>query len=367
MGTIRNPSKQEMEAILKNLDDDGGNSISKEQVVESHAIDSDAIEEAFTPPPSIPLNSLNPSEEDLKNAAKEKKKRNVANIVTTNTNAEKDFTIVDGAKIKSKKSRFEPDPIKCKLPSSGLGYRGEGITNDGCIFLRRMSSDEIVKLASIDGIKTFNKVCNDLFEACIVSYIDIQSMPIIDKIPVFIFLIGASINQKINVIELAECKNDSEKNIDFLIDINNLKNRVKQLNIKNLKYPFELNLSTFPNVKIKYIYPRISEESFILTDEVMTDDNALKLYNEITTEISGDVNNTPVTMSDLHEIMKWMSLEDKKAMKNDIDKMNEYSIDLSYKYSDHCSLGAKCCKAKETFNLNVQDLILELIKTLAEV
>ena len=55
-------------------------------------------------------------------------------------------------------------------------------------------------------------------------------------------------------------------NIDFLIDVKELRDRVKQLDRKNFKYPFELKLSTFPNVKLKYIYPRISEESYFISD-----------------------------------------------------------------------------------------------------
>lgn len=355
--TIRNPSKEEIEEMLRNMDDSGGSTIVKNE-------EPQFIEPEPQQPSQAPIiESLNPSEEDLQSVAKEKKKKGAATVVS---DKHQDFDIIDGARVKKKKSRFEPNPIKCKLPSSGLGYVGEGITKDGCIFLRRMSSDEMIKLAGIEGINSFNKICNELFEKCIVSDIDVKSMPIVDKIPVFIFLVGASLEKKINLKEVINCSSEKAKDIDFLIDVKELRDRVKQLDRKNFKYPFELKLSTFPNVKLKYIYPRISEESYFISDNDIDEDNVSKLYSEITKEISGEVDGTPVTFDDLHEVMKWMSLDDKKAMRNNIDSMNQYTIDLTYKYSEHCSMGAKCCKAKETFELNIQDLILELIKTLAD-
>jgi hypothetical protein len=358
----KNPSREEIEAMLRAIDEESKNepqpAASNEiPVIPNRPINVQNIEEEA----QEPLKASNPTQEDI---IKQKKKKPTVAAVIVDEN--ENFEMRDGVLIRKKKSRFEPDPIKCKLPSSGIGYRGRGVTQDGYIYIRRMSSDELLKLGAIDSVNSFNKIINELLEKCILSEVEISSIPIIDKIPLFIFMVGASLDKKINLKDYVECSAKDSDSINFLIGINELNSKVKQLDKKTFKYPFEIKLNSFPNVTIKYIAPRVSEEGFFAENTDVTEDTVSRLYEQLVVEISGDVDSKSVSMNDIEEIMRWMSLEDKKRMRNAIDEMNKYGIDLEYKYSQYCSKGEKCCKAKETYELKVQDLILEIVKTIAE-
>ena len=65
-------------------------------------------------------------------------------------NKKNNNTAVYQNELKPKKSRFEPDPIKCQLIS------GSNYIEDGFIFVRRLNTEEEAKLTEIKDAKSLN-------------------------------------------------------------------------------------------------------------------------------------------------------------------------------------------------------------------
>ena len=237
--------------------------------------------------------------------------------------------------LKPKKSYFEPDPVPYKLISKNYFIKNN-LTKNAEIFVRPWNTEDEMRISRINTTEDFNKICNEIFNSCVKSDIDIYEMALVDKLPLFIFILVITYGNTVSVKKLMDCEiceNDPE--VDVTVDL------LKDLEYKylpdNIEYPFTMKLTSYPkdDISIKYVYPSLKHEKFFL-DSGATD-NLIDSLRHIIIEMKGKkANGKDVTKNDLGDIIKYLNAEDKTKIRKNIADISSYGINLETdKY--HCS------------------------------
>jgi hypothetical protein len=87
-----------------------------------------------------------------------------------------------------KRSYFEPDPVPYRL-ISGNHFIKKNLTKNNEIYVRPWNTEDEMKITKITGAEDFNRICNEIFISCVKSDIDIYELSIVDKLPLFIFIL----------------------------------------------------------------------------------------------------------------------------------------------------------------------------------
>lgn len=296
----------------------------------------------------------NPSPEELKKLLNK-------DLVELDDNSNSNKTIINQDKktssftsyineLKPKKSKFEPDAVKCELVSN------KHYIQEGFIYVRRLNTEEEAKLTEIKDAASLNKTINSIFETAIKSNVPIFEMPLIDKLHVFSFILGISYGDKIQINDLIECKNcrdDYPININFLKDLNPL------ILSDEVQLPFKISLNSFDEkYELCFNIPKVKDEENIYNRDISEIISGLILF--LRNESGVDV-----PKEEWKDMMKWLSSEDKKAISDCLNKISYYGNSLEYTIDDKCN-NPNCCMKGEKVDLKVEDIYLRLMTSISK-
>jgi hypothetical protein len=252
--------------------------------------------------------------------------------------------------LKPKKSKFEPDPIKCHLISNRL------YIDEGFLYVRRLNTEEEAKLTGIKDAESLNKIINIVFETAIKSNVPTIEMPLLDKLHVFSFILGISYGDKIQINDLIDCKNCRDEypvNVNFLYD---LKNKIIS---DDFKIPFKISLNSFDKpYELCFNIPKIKDEDSIFNKDISEVISGLIIFLR-------DENQVDIPKEEWKEMMKWLSAEDKKKISDSLNLINTYGDSLEYIIDEKCK-NPNCCMKGEKVKLKIEDIYLKIMMSISK-
>ena len=175
----------------------------------------------------------------------------------------------------------------------------------------------------------------------------------------FIYAIAISYGSKIDIADKLDCKQcvkDGPHKTKVYIDI------LKDLEIKyvpdDYEYPFKVKINSYKGCDITQTlhYPLISEE-FLFANDDETD--VLEAVKVLTDNIEGTKpNGNKITKQEWNGILQFLSIEDRIAVREKIQKFSEFGIQLSTdKYT--CT-NKKCMFVADRVKINIGlDVLVE--------
>jgi hypothetical protein len=257
----------------------------------------------------------NPSQEEInkflnKNVEEISLKNNdvKTEVINNNNVSIQNNELIGNLDLKPKKSKFEPNPLKCNL-ISGINY-----VPDGYIYVRRLNTEEESKLSQIKDAESLNSVINTIFLTAIKSNISISEMPLIDKMYIFAFILNISYIKEIiinDLIDCEDCSNDYPYNVNFIDDL-----KINYLE-KN-EIPFKITLTSFDEkYELCFNLPKIKNENSINNKEVSEIISSLTLYLR-------DEKGVDVPQEEWPELLKWINTDDKKQIIERLSNVSSY-------------------------------------------
>jgi hypothetical protein len=269
-----------------------------------------------------------------------------------NTSDEKNTSPIISYKneLKPKKSRFEPDPIKCHLISN------HHYVDEGFLYVRRLNTEEEAKLTGIKDAESLNKIINTIFETAIKSNIPTIEMPLLDKLHVFSFILGISYGDKIQINDLINCKNCRD---EYPIEINFLYDLKNNIISNDLKIPFKVVLNSFDKpYELCFNIPKIKDEDSIFNKDISEVISGLIIFLR-------DENGVDIPREEWKEMMRWLSAEDKKKISDSLNLINSYGDSLEYVINEKCK-NPNCCMKGEKVKLKIEDIYLKIMMSIAK-
>lgn len=317
----------------------------------------------------------NISPEDLEKLAKKPKNDDrvlpqenlIKNVDMLEQNVDEISLVVEDEEdviLKPKKSYFEPDPVPYRL-ISGNYFIKKNLTSRNQIFVRPWNTEDELKISKITSTDDFNKICNEIFVSCVKSDIDIYELSLVDKLPLFIFILVITYGSKVSVKQLMDCEIcENDKTIDVSVDLlNDLEYKYLP---DDMEYPFSVNLTSYPkdNITIKYVYPSLKHEKFFLDNN---SENLFESLKYIIVELKGKkANGKDVTKNDLNDIIKFLNAEDKMKIRKNMNEISNYGINLEtdrYKCSNENCVYSK--ERKKIF-LTFENILTSLFSKLKQ-
>ena len=311
----------------------------------------------------------NISPEELENLSKDKLQKNSSNYIPKENiikeqiveeyeepvvvEIEEDEEII----LKPKKSYFEPDPVAYKL-ISGRHFIKNNLTKNNEIFVRPWNTEDELKISKIKSIDDFNRICNEIFMSCIKSDIDVYELALVDKLPLFIFILVITYGSKVSVKSLMDCEQcENDESVDVTVDLlNDLEYKYLP---EEMEYPFSLKLTSYPkdNISIRYVYPSLKHEKFFI--DTSESDNLINSLRHIVIELKGKKSNgKEITKNDLSDIIKYLNAEDKTKIRKTISDISSYGLNLE---TDRY----QCSKEKCVYNKERKKIFLTFENILA--
>lgn len=316
----------------------------------------------------------NISPEELENLSKSNKiKQNdeflpKENLIKSNQNNdsfdEEKVRNEENVILKPKRSYFEPDSVPYKL-ISGNYFIKSNLTSNNEIFVRPWNTEDEMKISKISGVDDFNKVCNEIFSSCVKSDIDIYELSLVDKLPLFIFILVITYGSEVSVKKLMDCEIcENEDTISVTVD---LLNDLEYKYIPNdIEYPFKVKLTSYPkdDIVIKYVYPSLKHERFFV-ETGSKNDNLFDSLRHIIVEFKGKkANGKEITKNDLSDIIKYLNSDDKMKIRKNINDMSNYGINLE---TDRYKCSKENCvynKERKKIYLNFENILSSLFNKL---
>lgn len=288
-----------------------------------------------------------------------KKNEETVNEETIESEAYIDSEII----LKPKKSYFEPDPVPYKLISRNYFIK-KNLTKNNEIYVRPWNTEDELKISRIKSVDDFNRICNEIFSSCIKSDIDLYELGLVDKLPLFIFILVITYGSKVSVKSMMDCDIcENDKDIDVTVDLlNDLEYKYLP---DNLEYPFSIKLTSYPkdDISLKYVYPALKHEKFFMDNQ--DSDNLMNSLKHIVIELKGKkANGKELTKNDLNDIVKFLNADDKMKIRKSISEISSYGINLEtdkYKCSkDSCIYNKERKKIFLTFENILSSLFSKL-------
>lgn len=284
-------------------------------------------------------------------------------VVESKNNDE--WRIINGARVKNKKSRFEPEPISFKLVSRGITLKGDSsLGDDNEIYVRRLGTDEEALISRIKDIDSFNAIANQIFENCILSDIKINDIALIDKMHLFAFVNAISFSEKISLGNVTAescpvCKKEKKKPE---VTASILKDMSVTYVPKTFTSPYKFEIKSFPGYKIELqlSYPTIENEELFFEDSI---ESIAALKSLIVSWKGTDDNGNELKEDELDEVIRWMGADDKEAFTNNLTKFSDYGSTFSFS-KFNCSKGASCGMKGKKIDLTIIDLMSAIVQAI---
>lgn len=251
-------------------------------------------------------------------------------------------------------SFFEPEAELFLLPTKRKVYAGEGITDEGKIYVRRFTTKEenlvqsaLIKEKNSSGmtLNTFLHIINEALDNCIKSDVSIYDLAIIDKIPMLVKIISMSYGKKLKItIPCEECEKEHEIEInldkDFVVNyISDKFPSPKTIKLEKFSFPVEIDL-TIPTV--------IDEDAF--SGETV---DLIRQFEAMIVEARGTKpDGEPITRKDIPLIVENIHQDDKEQVKKYINSFSEIGTDLQLNPISLCT-NKKC----SLFNAPVSPIV----------
>ena len=230
---------------------------------------------------------------------------------------EKKNVILNGEVIKPKKSKFEPDPVKFIVPS------GTKFFSNGYLWVRKLNTDEETKLTQLGNAngEKLNATVNTILSNVIKSDIPFSEVPVIDKIPLFNFVIGLTYNDKVYINRLTDCKNCSpDLNWEVAYNAEGTYDTPKNEDI----YPFIIKLTSYEQeYTVCFHYPKIKNEDAVNEKEISNAISELVIYLR-------DNNGIDIPKEDWEEIFAWLNVDDKSKKSECLTSYNKYGTTMKF-------------------------------------
>jgi len=264
--------------------------------------------------------------------------------------------------LKPQTSEFEPKPVKFRLVSDKLTVPSNKLTKDNEIFVRRFTTVEesyfqkfisSYKNKSMFDINSYEFIdmVNKMMDGCIKTQISVYDLSLIDKIPLFIFLLGLSYGQEYDfTFECNACEQSFKHKVNLAKDI-----KIKYLPA-NYKYP-SFELTDIKDVVAYLKYPKINSESIFIQS-----DNIISQILLVIDKIEGTKNDgTKITEEDYENIINNLSSKDKKEIKNFIEDFSQYGT--QFNISKKICKNEKCelHKKEQTVTIPLQEILVNIL------
>ena len=210
-----------------------------------------------------------------------------------------------------------------------------------------MNTEEESKFTNLNSeiqINNFNNIINSVLMGTIKSNYPLNEIPLIDKLPLFLFVIGLSFGDKININKIKnDCSLCSEE-YDYIVNFNL---DYEYDNIPdNINHPFILTLNSFENpYTVCFHYPKIKNEINVINKDVSLILSELIIYLR-------DYNGIDIPKDEWPEIIKWLNLEDKLKISENINLLNKYGTEI--KFSTKNCMNPSC--NLEKISLKTEDI-----------
>jgi hypothetical protein len=288
----------------------------------------------------------NPSKEELEALKKGKVEPLVSNPI------EKQPTIQtkqvwNADELKPKKSRFEPDPQKFYLPS------GIKFVETGYLWVRRMNTEEESKFANynsdLSSVNSFNVIINSVLNGTVKSNYPINELPLFDKLPLFLFIIGISFGDKININKIKKDCEDCTEEYEFIINYNS--DGVYTIMPETKNHPFVITLESFEHpYTVCFHYPKIKNETSIANKDISLVLSDLIIYLR-------DNNGIDIPKEEWAELIRWINLEDKLKISENINTLNSFGTTIKFPTTNctnpGCKLQEVVVKTEELFTNSI--------------
>lgn len=270
-------------------------------------------------------------------------------IASPMSNVENNISANETIKLKPKTSSFEPDPVQFYLPS------GSHFIEEGYIWIRRLSTAEEGTLLKLSSEKDFNNAINKIFESSIKSDISISSIPLIDKVPIFITIIALTYGGNISINDVIKddcktCRDDERVYIDILKDI-----KIKQLD-DSIEYPLSI-ITDDEKYIIKYRYPTIK-------DEAGSEESPLDFIKKIIIEIKEVNSNLVIDKKSASEMIQWLTPNEKKKISVSLSEISKHGN------SFECTIGScsnkNCSMKDQKISLSSDNLLTRVVNSIVE-
>lgn len=252
-------------------------------------------------------------------------------------------------------SFFSPEKVYHKLILPKEYYKNIKHINDNSeILVRRMTAVEegffydMFKKENTGDLLVFFEVINKVLEQCVRSNIDYYELNIIEKVPLFMFVLAltyGSIHEFI--FKCNECNKEYKVNLDIIEDLETF------YPDENDNIPYKIKLTSYLPYEI-FLYistPRMKFEKEYLKE----DSSWFEKLSLINHGIEGVIKEKEITEEDYDEILKNLNTEDTKNIKEINNKFTkEFGINLS-------DINIKLCSNNECSLYNkVQQLSLPI-------
>jgi hypothetical protein len=231
-------------------------------------------------------------------------------------------------------SVFEPKAVKFKLPSNKI------VIPDGEIFIRRMTTVEesyfqnvIATMIKEDKMNTtaFLSAMNNAIGNCIKSGIDVNDLSLIDKIPVFINMLGLTYGFEHDFdLRCASCGGYFKHKVDL-----------KKIEVKYIpddyEYPKVIKTTdSFPfEVELTFRYPLVGDEGVFVGENI----SSFTQYLSMLISASGKLpDGSAITEEHYEDIIRNLSHDDKTQIKIFLNEFSEFG--------SYTTIKKKVCKEK---------------------
>lgn len=291
----------------------------------------------------------NPTVEELE--AVSRRKQNVG-VVSAKPRSEHHNTDEDLVK---PQDDFEPDPILFELPSGQTTVHKKYLSENNEILVRRITTKEEGMFHDFDKLP-FSEAIEPQIEACIKTNIKVGELSSIDKLAIYLFIIGKTYGQVFDVDVLCEdCRTSSKvKAVDIINDI-----EIKRVP-KDYVYPYKIEFETYKKEKNLQVtayfrFPKVKEAGIL--------DGTMNIYEQmlatVTSIVSGD--GTEYSEEDKEKIIGNLNNNDRNKFRKFVQEFDEFGANLFIKNKKVCK-NTKCKK----FN-KVQPFILPIEAVLGDI
>lgn len=314
-----------------------------------------------------PKKSLNPSFEDIEAIANQQLAKSVGKFEAQNNQIQEK----NGLVLKPKLSSFEPEPVPFKLVTNHVLHKKfpKAVSPEGEIMVRTISAFEEIYIDQFFGASE-DQIANlitNIIEGCVKSDFPISELPLLDKIPLFFFIIAISYGSMLNIGPVDGCKTcipgQTRVQLNYLEDI-----EIKRFE-SDIAYPRTINLTTYPNLRIKanIVMPVLRDEQILVNPPSKREDLIIKL-RAIISDIYGENLETgeSVTKGQMNEILAFLNVDDKEKIKEAVDGITT-SYGVIYKAKIKNCSQENCSKMGQEVTITLQDLLMAfLIKSKQE-
>lgn len=251
---------------------------------------------------------------------------------------------------------FEPDPVLFELPSGQTTISKKFLSDNNEILVRRFTTKEEAMFHDFDKLP-FSEAIEPQIDSCLKTNIPVGELSSIDKLAIYLFIIGKTYGQKFDVdVACEDCRKESKvKQIDIIEDI-----EIKKVP-DNYEYPHKIEFETYKkernlDVTAYFRFPKIKEAGII--------DGTMNIYQQMQSLVVSIVNKDGHEFSEdeKEKIIANLNSNDRNKFRKFIQEFDEFGANLFIKNKKVC----KNTKCSTKYN-KIQPFILPIENVLGDI